>query len=71
MSRFKQIRDAIKAGVPEDEAVAQALGVSKSSSKRSKDRREDIEPDDVPALPSMADAFKRARVKSQVRKRRG
>ena len=63
-SRFKQIRDAIKAGVPEDEAVATALGVQRSGKKQ---RVKEDQDEDVPALPSMADAFKR----SKVRKRKG
>lgn len=65
MSRFKQIRDAIRAGVPEDEAVANALGVSKSSNKRKSNSHVSAVPNEELALPTMADAFKRAKVKKR------
>lgn len=55
----KKIRELIKSGVAEDDAIAQALGVAKSSSKKQKAP----EPDE--SLPSMADAFKRSKVKKR------
>jgi len=57
MSVSKKIRDLIKAGIPEDEAVAQALGVAKSSAKK--------KPEPDQALPTIADAFKKAKIKKR------
>jgi len=70
MSVSKKIRELIKSGMPEDEAIAQALGVPKSGNKkRSRETPEDAERE-FEALPSMADAFKRSKVNSQAKKRK-
>ena len=69
MSVSKKIRELIKSGMAEDEAIAQALGVPKSGSKkRSRETPEEAESQarrEFEALPSMADAFKRSKVKKR------
>lgn len=65
MTVSKKIRELIKSGMAEDEAIAQALGVPKSGSKkRSRETPEEAERE-FEALPSMADAFKRSKVKKR------
>ena len=60
----RKIRELIKSGIPEDEAIAQALGVPKSSSGKKA-------PEVQPVHPSMADAFKFAKSTTKVKKRKG
>lgn len=64
MSVSKKIRELIKTGMAEDEAIAQALGVPKSSSGKKT-------PEVQPVHPSMADAFKFAKSTTKVKKRKG
>lgn len=65
MSVSKKIRELIKSGMAEDEAIAQALGVPKSGSKkRTRETPEEAERE-YEAMPTMADAFKRAKVKKR------